>query len=175
MTGPPWKYSACIFARALLPRDGNIVTVTDHWLQKLGYKREEVVGRPISDFYSEAERQRFSEGRLQDFINQGDFNNEERQVVTKTGQVLDLIVSAISDRDAAGDVDRMLVASKDVTERKRAERDLRVTLAENARLREELEHERDYLREEVNVAMNFGRIVGTSPVLAQMLKRVRQV
>ena len=156
-------------------RNGNIVTVTDHWLQKLGYKRKEVVGRPISDFYSEAERERFSQGRLQDFINQGDFNNEERQVVTKTGQVLDLIVSAISHRDAAGDVDRMLVASKDVTERNRAERDLRVTLAENARLREELEHERDYLREEVNVAMNFGRIVGTSPVLAQMLKRVAAV
>ena len=25
---------------------GLIVTVTDHWLQKLGYEREEVIGRP---------------------------------------------------------------------------------------------------------------------------------
>jgi transcriptional regulator with GAF, ATPase, and Fis domain len=69
----------------------------------------------------------------------------------------------------------MLIASKDVTERNRSERKLRVTLAENARLREELEHERDYLREEVNVAMNFGRIVGTSSALTQMLKRVSAV
>lgn len=155
--------------------DGNIVTVTDHWLHKLGYEREEVVGRPISNFFTESDRQRFSEGRLKEFINQGDFNNEERQVVTKDGQVLDLMVSAISRRNAAGDVDRMLIASKDVTERNRSERKLRVTLAENARLREELEHERDYLREEANVAMNFGRIVGTSSALMQMLKRVSAV
>ncbi len=155
--------------------DGNLVTVTDHWLFKLGYEREEVVGRPISNFFTESDQERFSEGRLKAFINQGDFNNEERQVVTKDGQVLDLIVSAISRRNTAGDVDRMLIASKDVTERNRSERKLRVTLAENARLREELEHERDYLREEVNVAMNFGRIVGTSPALMQMLKRVSAV
>jgi PAS domain S-box-containing protein len=155
--------------------DGNIVTVTDHWLQKLGYRREEVVGRPIIDFYTETERKRYLEGRLQQLISQGDFNNEERQLVTKDGQVLELIVSGISHRDSAGKVDLMLVASKDVTERNRAERKLRITLAENASLREELERERDYLREEVHVAMNFGRIVGTSAALKQMLKRVEAV
>jgi len=84
-------------------------------------------------------------------------------------------MSAISHRDEDGKVDRMLVASKDVTERNRAGRDLRRTLAENARLREELERERDYLREEVNDALNFGRIVGTSPALRRMLKRVEAV
>jgi len=155
--------------------DGNIVTITDHWLQKLGYRREEVVGLPTTDFFSDSDRKRYVEGRLRELISQGDFNNEERQVVTKDGRVLDLIVSAISHRDAAGKVDRMLVASKDVTQRNRAERDLRVSLAENARLREELEQERDYLREEVNVAMNFGRIVGTSKALQQMLRRVEAV
>jgi len=155
--------------------DGNIVTVTDHWLQKLGYRREEVVGRPTTDFFSESDRIRYVEGRLQELISQGDFNNEERQVVTKDGRALDLVVSAISHRDASGKVDRMLIASKDVTERLRAERDLRVSLAEIAQLREELERERDYLREEVNVAMNFGQITGTSPALRKMLGRVEAV
>lgn len=155
--------------------EGNIVTVTDYWLQKLGYQREEVVGRPTTDFYTAAEQERYSDGRLQELIRQGDFNNEERQVLTKDGRVLDLLMSAISHRDPAGNVDRMLVASKDVTERNRAERDLRVTLAENAALRQELERERDYLREEVNVAMNFGHIVGTSTALKKMMKRVAAV
>jgi len=155
--------------------DGKIVAITDHWLQKLGYEREEVIGRPISDFFTVAGREALSGERLQELISQGDFNNEERQVVTKDGRVLELLVSAISDRDASGRVHRMLVASKDVTERKRAERELRITMAENARLREELERERDYLREEVNVAMNFGRIIGQSPVLQQMLKRIEAV
>jgi transcriptional regulator with GAF, ATPase, and Fis domain len=96
-------------------------------------------------------------------------------MVSNNGQVLDLVMSAISDRDESGRVYRMLVASKDVTERKRAERRLRATLAENARLRKEIERERDYLREEVNVSMNFGRIVGKSPALKHMLSQVEAV
>jgi len=155
--------------------DGNIVTATDHWLQKMGYRREEVVGRPIMDFFTEAERKRFAEGHLQELLEQGDFNNEPRQVLTRDGKVLDLVVSAIGHRDASGKVDRMLVASKDITDRLRAERELRTALAENASLRRELERERDYLREEVNVAMNFGRLIGGSPALQKMLKRVEAV
>ena len=158
-----------------LDADGNIQTVTDHWLQKLGYSREEVLGRPVTDFYSEADRRRFSGTRLAEAINRGQFTNVDRQMVTKDGRVLDIVMSSISHRDSRGNVDQLLVASKDVTERKRAEARLRRTLAENARLREELEQERDYLREEVNVAMNMGRIVGTSPSLRRMLKRVEAV
>lgn len=155
--------------------EGCVVNVTDHWLQKMGYSRDEVVGRSIMDFYSEADRKRFAAGRLQDVISGGEFSNEERQMVTKSGQVLDLVMSAMSDRDEYGRVHRMFVASKDVTERKRAERNLRAALAENARLKEEIERERDYLREEVDVSMNFGRIIGASPALKVMLSQVEAV
>lgn len=155
--------------------EGCIVTVTDYWLQKMGYTREEVLGRSITDFYSAADRRRFADGSLQELISGGEFNNEPRQMVTRNGKVLELLMSAISDRDASGQVHRMLVASKDVTERNRAERELRDALAENAHLREELERERDYLREEVSVAMNFGRIIGQSPALRNMLGKVEAV
>lgn len=155
--------------------DGHVITVTDHWLQKLGYKREEVLGRPISDFYATSEREKYAGPKLKELISQGDFNNAERQMVTKEGRTIDLVISAISHRDASGKVDRLLVASKDVTQRNQVERELRLALAENARLRDELEVERDYLREEVNVAQNFGRIVGTSHALRAMLRRVEAV
>jgi len=155
--------------------DGLLITVTDHWLSKLGFSREEVLGRPITDFMSVADQKKYADGRLKELIAEGEFNNLERQMVTKGGTTIDLVMSAISHRDESGKVDRMLVASKDVTERNRAESELRRTLAENARLREELERERDYLREEVNVALNFGRIVGTSQALRRMLKRVEAV
>lgn len=154
---------------------GLIVTVTDHWLQKLGFKREEVVGRPITDFFSSADRKKYADGSLQELCKKGTFNNLQRQMVTKDGKTIDLLMSAIPNRHDHDVFGQMLVASKDVTERYRAERKLRRTLSENARLREELERERDYLREEVNVAMNFGRIVGTSAALRRMLKRVEAV
>ena len=155
--------------------DGCIVAVTDHWLQKMGYSREEVVGRSITDFYSEADRKKLEAGLLMELISGGEFSNESRQMVTKDGKVLDLLMSAISERGPTGEVRRMLVASKDLTERNRAERELRKALAENAHLREELERERDYLREEVNVAMNFGRIIGRSKALKSMLAQVEAV
>ncbi len=155
--------------------NGCIVTVTDHWLQKMGYTRDEVVGRPILEFFSDAYRKKFVGNRVQKIIEDGEFNNEQRQMVSKDGTVLDLLMSAISDRDSSGRVIRMLVASKDVTERNRAERALRRSLVENAHLREELERERDYLREEVSVAMNFGRIVGGSPALKNMMAQVEAV
>ena len=62
-----------------------------------------------------------------------------------------------------------------MTERNRAEAQLREAYEEIARLKDELELERDYLREEVNVAMNFGRIVGESPALKGMLARIEAV
>lgn len=155
--------------------NGAVVTVTDHWLLKMGYTRDEVVGRPVLDFYSEADRKRIESGHLEHVAAGREFDNEPQQMVTKNGQVLDLLMSALAERDARGEVHRMLVASKDVTERNRAERELRDALAENARLRQELERERDYLREEVNVAMNFGRIIGKSKSLRNMLAQVEAV
>ncbi len=157
--------------------DGNglIITVTDYWLKKLGYKRRQVVGRPITDFFAAADRKRYAGEGIRELIGEGDFTNVERQMVTRGGDVLDLLMSSISRRDAHGRVDRMLVASKDLTERNRVERELRKTLAENARLRLELEEERDYLREEFDEALNFGSIVGTSPALQQMLRRIEAV
>ena len=42
-------------------------------------------------------------------------------------------------------------------------------------MRNELERERDYLREEVNVAMNYGRIIGRSESLRKMLAQLEAV
>jgi PAS domain S-box-containing protein len=155
--------------------DGRILAVSNHWLAKLGYSRNEVIGRTILDFITDESRRPLLHGKLREFISQGDVQNVPRQMVTKGGEVLDVLMSARAERNEKGEVVRMLVASKDVTERNRAEARLREAYGEIARLKEELERERDYLREEVNVSMNFGRIVGESPALAAMLARIEAV
>jgi transcriptional regulator with GAF, ATPase, and Fis domain len=112
---------------------------------------------------------------LESVIAAGELEDEPRTYVAKSGEVLEVEVSATGDRDPSGAVAALLVASKDVTARNRAERQLRAAFEENARLREELERERDYLREEVQVSMNYGRIIGESPALKQMLARLEAV
>jgi PAS domain S-box-containing protein len=154
---------------------GRITDVSDRWLETLGYRREEVLGRVITEFMGREMQTYLAGGRLEDVIATGELENEPRTYVTKSGEVLEVEVSATGDRDPSGAVIALLVASKDVTARNRAERQRRATFEENARLRGELERERDYLREEVQVSMNFGRIIGESPALKQMLARIEAV
>jgi len=59
--------------------------------------------------------------------------------------------------------------------RSRAERDLRASLAEIARLRERAEAENVVLREEVRDAQGFDEIVGRSPALMGVLHLIEQV
>ena len=154
--------------------EGRITDVSDHWLDKLGYEREEVIGRSILDFLS-ADSGEKSKNRLNDIFETGNLKNVPRQMVTKSGEVLEVLCSAHTEIDKVLGVRSLLVATKDMTERTRAESKLREAYGEIARLKEELERERDYLREEVSVSMNFGRIVGESPALGAMLARIEAV
>ncbi len=154
--------------------EGHITDVSDHWLDKLGYKREDVIGRLILDFMSEDSRSQLDKG-IRDIVEGGDRKNVPRQMLTRSGEVLDCVMSAHTEIDQVRGVRRLLVASKDMTTRNRGEAKLREAYGEIARLKEELERERDYLREEVNVSMNFGRIIGESPALAAMLARIEAV
>jgi PAS domain S-box-containing protein len=154
--------------------EGRLTDVSDQWLDRLGYTRDEVLGRLIIDFMTDASRAPLV-GRLREIINAGDVRNVARQMVTRSGEVRDVLLSSHTERDAQQAVVRTLVASTDVTERNRAEARLKEAYGEIARLKEELERERDYLREEVRVSMNFGRIIGESPALRAMLARIEAV
>jgi len=154
---------------------GRILDVSDHWLKKLGYRREEVIGRAITDFMSEGTRASLPQHHLEDVIAHGLLLNEPREFVSKAGDLIEVLISSSADRAEDGQLRALLVACKDVTERNQAERKLLAAFEENARLREELERERDYLREEVQVSMNFGRVIGESPALKKMLARLEAV
>ena len=154
--------------------DGHITEVSNHWLRKLGYDRDEVLGRSILDFMTDESR-RPLEGRMREVISEGERENVPRQMLTKSGEVIDVLMSSKTERDAREAIIRTFVASKDVTDRNRAEANLKLAYQEIARLKEELERERDYLREEVRVSMNFGRLVGGSPALGAMLARIEAV
>jgi PAS domain S-box-containing protein len=154
--------------------DGHITEVSNHWLHKLGYDRDEVLGHSILDFMTDESR-RPLEGRMREIISEGERQNVPRQMRTKSGEVIDVLMSSKTERDAHQAIIRTFVASKDVTDRNRAEANLKLAYQEIARLKEELERERDYLREEVRVSMNFGRLVGGSPALGAMLARIDAV
>src|SRR5262245_48912248 len=63
----------------------------------------------------------------------------------------------------------------DISERKRAEQDLNAALVEIRGLKERLEEENIYLKEEISEVKGFEQIVGKSDVLKYVLTRVEQV
>jgi PAS domain S-box-containing protein len=62
-----------------------------------------------------------------------------------------------------------------VTERKRAEEALKGTLEEVRRLKERLQEENVYLREEAKLERHFGEIVGRSDAIKYILHKIEQV
>jgi len=74
-----------------------------------------------------------------------------------------------------GKPDGAVVVFRDISERRKMERQREEAYAEIQRLTEQLEQERDYLRDEVDVTLNFGEIIGDSLALKRTLAKVEAV
>lgn len=68
-----------------------------------------------------------------------------------------------------------VVVFRDITERKKLEAQRQSSFEQIKELKEQLELERDYLRDEVNVALHYGEIVGESQALKRTLAQVAAV
>ena len=104
--------------------DGKILTVSDAWLAKFGYTRDEVVGRPSADFRSPESQVYLHNVVLPQLLETGRCDNVEIQMVTRGGEVLDMLLSAITLLDEEGRQKSRLSVLEDVTLRRRAERAL---------------------------------------------------
>jgi PAS domain S-box-containing protein len=101
-------------------REGQIVSVSNYWSEMLGYSEEEVIGRNLTDFFTEESKKYAEQAVLPEFFQSGYCTDIPYQVVKKNGQIIDILLSAIGDRDETGEIIRTLAVSIDVTERNRA-------------------------------------------------------
>jgi|GEM_PF-491495 len=106
--------------------DGNgcLVEASAHWLRRLGYREDEVIGRPLSEFLTEPSRRYAREILSHEFYGDGMARDAPLQYVTRDGEIVDVLLSANGERDPEGRLQRSLAVSVDVTEQLRAERAL---------------------------------------------------
>jgi PAS domain S-box-containing protein len=104
---------------------GIIEHVSEAWLDLLGYNREEVIGRPITDFMTEDAIRHRSQVVWPALLREGALKEAEYRLVTKSGTALDVLMSGRVERDAEGRFLYVLGGVVDVTARKRAEEALR--------------------------------------------------
>lgn len=103
---------------------GNILNVSDAWLEKLGYAREEVVGRNSALFFEPVSLQRIHDIAIPRLIQTGACGDFDCQVITKSGKKLDILLSAFGESDERGRINHVSTVLVDVTERKEVERRL---------------------------------------------------
>ena len=108
-----------------LDENGKIISVSNYWLKKLGYGRSEVIGRKFSEFLTEASATYTQEVILSEYGQTGIYQDIPCQWLKKNGEIIDVLVSAIAERDAEGKIIRSLAVLRDVTEQKQAEKALR--------------------------------------------------
>jgi len=101
--------------------DGRMLAVSRLWLERLGYEEQDVIGRPSTDFLDAESRRRAIEQELPRFMATGECRDVEYRMLARDGRPVDVLLSAISERDAQGRFLRSLAVMEDVTRKRLAE------------------------------------------------------
>jgi PAS domain S-box-containing protein len=139
-----------------------------------GYSEEESLGKPITRLIPPEfqDDQRIIMDRLMEGHR---VEHYETVRIAKDGRRVHISLTISPHKDSTGRVIGFSKIARDITERKRAEEELRKSYAEVKELKERLQAETDYLQEEINVIGRYEEIVGQSEALTQVLKTVEQV
>ncbi len=95
------------------------------FLSTLGYKRTQVIGRELIDFYSPASREQFVRGYAQAL--NGIPLSEERELIASDGRIVFTLLKASSIMDSDGNAIGTQASYIDITERKLAEQALKAS------------------------------------------------
>ena len=103
---------------------GRLANVSDVWLATMGFRRDEVIGRPSTDFLTPQSKRLAEEVVLPAYRAHGHCEDVPYQFVTKGGEIRDIELSAITQYNDDGGFIRSLAILRDVTERKQVEQKL---------------------------------------------------
>lgn len=105
-----------------------IADCNELFFNTLGYKRKEVIGRTLCNFYSpQTRRQLLKDGYKRRL--KGSFKSEERQLMAKGGQLVDTLLQSVPQFDQEGKAIGTLAMYSDITNRKAAEKEKKDLLA----------------------------------------------
>lgn len=105
--------------------EANILEVNEAWLLMLGYTRDEVVGRFIGDFLTEASIETLS-GEFPRFKTNGRVDGPEFDLLCKNNTHKRVVINGRIARDSEGNFQRTHCILTDITERKKAEAKLQL-------------------------------------------------
>jgi PAS domain S-box-containing protein len=151
--------------------NGRLISVSDNWLEVMGFERDEVIGKKLTGFFTENSRNLAETTVFPGFFKTGICKDIPYQFVKKNGEIIDVVLSAIGDRDNNGNITRSLAVSIDVTERNRAEEALKIAKEELSRHSKDLEWQVEQRTKEISSILDQLRRLSGSMMTNQEKER----
>ena len=104
--------------------EATLVEVSDQWLKVMGYTREEVIGHKVFEFLTEESRKKAKPHIASTNTSEGIILYDNREFVKKSGEIIDIELTAYWDQDEEGKPLRALAVLSDVTKRNQVTRAL---------------------------------------------------
>ncbi len=134
-------------------RDSIIIDCNETEAQMLGYNKEEIIGKPITDFLTE----RSKKDHERDFPllkTKGSGTNLEREFVRKDGTTLLTSLNVFIERDSKGELVKTRTIARDITRQKQIEEELKRSREElrnlSIHLQSAREEERRHIAREIH-------------------------
>ncbi|NKB29484.1 MAG: PAS domain S-box protein [Rhodobacteraceae bacterium] len=87
---------------------GKLIQVSRFWADLLGYDRDEMIGRPSTDFLSPDSQIKARERILPEYLRKGKIHDVEYDFIAKSGEPIAVRLSATTVLDDDGNVQRSL-------------------------------------------------------------------
>jgi len=155
--------------------EGRWLKVPPTLCKLLGYRERELLGRRFHELThpddlkgNVDQRLRLLRGEIKSF-------DIEKRYIRKDGGIVWVYLNVSVVTDANENPIHCLSYVRDITDRKRAEEELKKALSEVKRLKEQVEAENVYLRSEVSGVHRYGEITGESEGITKVLEQVERV
>ncbi|MBD3669841.1 MAG: sigma 54-interacting transcriptional regulator [Gammaproteobacteria bacterium] len=159
--------------------DGKTTFLNPAAERMLGFKAEELVGEDIHAVihhsHSDGSHYPATNCPIYAAFNDGEIHSVDNEVFfRKDGTAIPVEYTSTPIKDQ-GRLVGAVVIFRDISDRKRAEQNLRQALQEVEELKQRLELENAYLQEEIRTEHNYKEIVGNSDGIQQVVQQIRLV
>jgi PAS domain S-box-containing protein len=159
------EYYRILYQQSPLPyqsldEEGRFNDVNEVWLESLGYKKEEVIGKWFGDFLSSEDSKRFRK-HYQQFLTTGEIHDVEFKMQRKDGEIIFISFDGRVGKNEQGSFDQAYCVWRDVTQIRDAQKAL-IESEEKLRalanyLQSAIETDRAYLAREIHD--EFGQLM----------------
>lgn len=162
-----------------LDRDGQVTFGNRAAEEIIGWRTENILGKKVHDVHHHTRADGLpypvEECPVYAALTDGDVHTVDDEIFWHANGTAIPVEYTSTPILKDGRPDGAVVIFRNVSQRRQLERERAEAFAEINALKEQLEQERDYLRDEINVTLNFGEIIGESRALKRTLAQIEAV